>query len=154
MNKITCLILLIFLSPVFLISSIMLTNNFIANQTENELVSLPLPEDTELADSLSVANKIYGNGNGMQYIGELLIVSELTEEELTEYYQSLNENITVKRQLSPQVFDSEYYKRYKFKSFDADKSSFAVELIYYNPYTYSAEYNLFWNMLDLDLRAN
>ena len=74
--------LLIFLTAV----SIPIVNNCIADNVEKELRSLPLPESTELVDSISAAGKLSGNGNGMQYLGAILVESDLSIEELTEYY--------------------------------------------------------------------
>lgn len=62
--------------------SIPLINNLIAYKVENALCEIPLPEKTELIESLSQAGNLTGNGNGMQYFGAILIRSELSLEEL------------------------------------------------------------------------
>ena len=49
---------------------------------EKELCETPLPEKTELIESISRAGKLTGNGNGMQYFGAILIRSDLSLEEL------------------------------------------------------------------------
>ncbi len=69
--------------------SIPLINNHTAYKVEKALCEIPLPEETELIESLSQAGKLTGNGNGMQYFGAILIRSELSLEELDIYYSRL-----------------------------------------------------------------
>ena len=66
--------------------SISFINNNIAYKVEKELCETPLPEKTELIESISRAGKLTGNGNGMQYFGAILIRSDLSLEELDAYY--------------------------------------------------------------------
>lgn len=61
-------------------------NDHMAEKTANELVDLPLPNNTEFIESIHKAGKLVGNGNGMQYFGAILIKSELSLDELQEYY--------------------------------------------------------------------
>lgn len=63
-----------------------LTNDAVARKTAEDLSKLPVPERTEYIESVSRAGKMVGNGNGMQYLGAILIRSELALEELREYY--------------------------------------------------------------------
>ena len=72
--------------------SIPLINNHIAYKVEKALCEIPLPEKTELIESLSQAGKLTGNGNGMQYFGAILIRSELSLEELETYYSDYRSN--------------------------------------------------------------
>lgn len=72
--------------------SIPLVNNFIAYKVEKALCEIPLPEKTELIESLSQAGKLTGNGNGMQYFGAILIRSELSLEELDAYYSDYRDH--------------------------------------------------------------
>ena len=65
--------------------SLPLINNHTAYKVEKALCEIPLPEETELIESLSQAGKLTGNGNGMQYFGAILIRSELSLEELETY---------------------------------------------------------------------
>lgn len=51
--------------------SISFINNNIAYKVEKELCETPLPEKTELIESISRAGKLTGNGNGMQYLVEI-----------------------------------------------------------------------------------
>ena len=72
--------------------SISLINNHAAYKVEKALCEIPLPEETELIESLSQAGKLTGNGNGMQYFGAILIKSELSLEELETYYSDYRSN--------------------------------------------------------------
>ena len=72
--------------------SIPLINNHTAYKVEKALCEIPLPEETELIESLSQAGKLTGNGNGMQYFGAILIRSELSLEELDAYYSDYRRN--------------------------------------------------------------
>lgn len=72
--------------------SISFINNNIACKVEKELCETPLPEKTELIESISRAGKLTGNGNGMQYFGAILIQSELSLEELDAYYSGYRSN--------------------------------------------------------------
>ena len=72
--------------------SIPLINNHTAYKVEKTLCEIPLPEETELIESISQAGKLTGNGNGMQYFGAILIRSELSLEELDVYYSGYRSN--------------------------------------------------------------
>ena len=72
--------------------SIPFINNHSAYIVEKVLCEIPLPEETELIESLSQAGKLTGNGNGMQYFGAILIRSELSLEELDAYYSDYRSN--------------------------------------------------------------
>lgn len=50
-----------------------LVNDTAARGVETRLRDVPLPAGAELVDSDAIAGKISGNGNGMQYLGALLI---------------------------------------------------------------------------------
>lgn len=77
-----------FVLPIISYIGIVITNNSIANKIEKELVAYELPTNTKLVDSISVAAKLTGNGNGMQYMGAILVESDLSAEELKEYYST------------------------------------------------------------------
>lgn len=61
-------------------------NNAIALGIEKDLKAISLPERTEIIESTSVAGKLIGNGNRMQYFGAVLLKSELTLDELQRHY--------------------------------------------------------------------
>ena len=83
------LVAVVLIGGVISISSI---NNNIAYKVEKELCETPLPEKTELIESISRAGKLTGNGNGMQYFGAILIRSDLSLEELDAYYSGYRSN--------------------------------------------------------------
>jgi hypothetical protein len=78
-------------------------NNYSANNVEQELLRIALPDNTEMIESLSIAGKVVGNGNGMQYFGAILIKSEHTLDELFDYYSNKLEGILVKEQKSKEI---------------------------------------------------
>ena len=87
LKAITIFICVIVLIPVLFYATISI---------EQQLIALELPENTELSDSISIAAKIFGNGNGMQYFGAILVTSDLSEDELKEYYAQFDEKYFVK----------------------------------------------------------
>ncbi|MBQ4348042.1 MAG: hypothetical protein IJC79_00300 [Clostridia bacterium] len=153
-KKIIFTVVFILLIPIVFTTSIMITNNCIADKVERELSAIEMPNKTTFVDSLSIAGKIYGNGNGMQYIGELLITSDLSEEEINKHYKKFNEEITVKKQNSAQVIESEYYEKYQFANFDETQQYYKVELVKYNPATFDSNYSMLWKVLDFDIRGH
>ena len=72
--------------------SIPLINNHTAYKVEKKLCETPLPEKTELIESILRAGKLTGNENGMQYFGAILIRSDLSLEELDAYYSGYRSN--------------------------------------------------------------
>ncbi len=92
------LVIVIALLPVVSYIGIVVTNNYIADKIEDDLVAYELPTNTELVDSISIAGKLTGNGNGMQYMGAILVQSDLSKDELREYYTSDFEYIEVRKQ--------------------------------------------------------
>lgn len=83
--------------------SVPIVNNRSASKVEDMLLNIPLPADTVLVDSLSKAGKLVGNGNGMQYFGAILIKSNLSLEELIEYYTDHDQYLMVKKQDGAQI---------------------------------------------------
>lgn len=79
-----------------------IVNDHVAKKTAKELADLPLPNNTELLESVYKAGKLVGNGNGMQYFGAILIQSELTLNELKEFYLN-NSNCKVKQQTTTEI---------------------------------------------------
>lgn len=71
--------------------SVPVVNDYTALRTARELEEIPLPERTELIESVSKAGKLVGNGNGMQFLGCILIKSDLTPGELQAYYSTYAE---------------------------------------------------------------
>ena len=92
------LLIVIFISPIVSYIGIVITNNLIADKIEKDLVSYQLPSTTKLVDSVSAAAKLTGNGNGMQYMGAILVDSDLSIEALKEHYSSQFDYIEVNEQ--------------------------------------------------------
>ena len=87
MKKIlTTIPLIVILSLLSFLIAAPIVNNTVSKKTANELMDLPLPNDTEFIESVYKSGKLVGNGNGMQYFGAILIKSELSLDELKEYY--------------------------------------------------------------------
>jgi len=116
------------LIPVILYSAIVIANNRIADGLEQALLSHPLPENTEILDSASIAAKVSGNGNGMQYFGAILVKSELSEEELQAYYDQFDweaDYAEVIRQETEYIFE---YHPYRFENWQAGEDIYRVGL--------------------------
>ncbi len=81
---------MVFIAALLLVFAVVvpIINNGIALGVEKDLKAIPLPQKTELVESISKAGKLTGNGNGMQYFGAILIKSDLSLEELVAYYQT------------------------------------------------------------------
>ena len=91
--------------------SIPVVNDLHAKKVADELSALPLPENTRIAEKLSVADKLWGNGNGMQYMGALLIESELSLEELEAFYtENGPEFCSVSRQSGQEITVTDHGK--------------------------------------------
>lgn len=67
--------------------SIPLVNDAYARGLERALLETPLPERTERVDSLSRAGRFAGAGNGMEYLGAMLVRSDLPLDRLASYYR-------------------------------------------------------------------
>ena len=61
-------------------------NNNVANNVVKELKQLSLPENTIIVEEKAIADRLCGNGDGVQYFGALLLKSELSLEDLDKYY--------------------------------------------------------------------
>ncbi|MBQ9860522.1 MAG: hypothetical protein IJO76_07625 [Clostridia bacterium] len=87
--------LMLFIAALLLIVALLIPviNNFVAAAVMHDLEALPLPPATVLSDSVSMAGKLSGAGNGMQYFGGVLLQSDLTLEELENYYLSYQEGL-------------------------------------------------------------
>lgn len=95
-----------------LIFSVPVVNDRIAYEVMNELKKTPLPQNTVLCDSLSMAGKLNGNGNGMQYFGAILIRSDLNTEELNNFYEQYRKNewsYVVEEQCNTEISIVEHY---------------------------------------------
>lgn len=68
-----------------------IVNDISAKKVMNDISSIPLPENTQIVEKFSQAGKLTGNGNGMQFIGAVLVKSNLSLEEMDKYYSAYRE---------------------------------------------------------------
>jgi len=78
-------------------------NDRAAAGTAERVLEIELPEATEYIESFSKAGKLVGNGNGMQYLGGILIRSGLTLEALRAYYAQSEWECVVERQAGREI---------------------------------------------------
>lgn len=82
---------------VLIVLGIYCGNNFIADKVRRDLLLIPCSTQSFIVDSKSIARKLYGAGNGMQYTGILLISTKETKETIKEYYQAYYPDCEVKQ---------------------------------------------------------
>jgi len=112
-----------------------MTNNVIAKRVANELADIPVPANTELIESTSLAGKLIGNENGVQHFGAILVKSDIGLKRLQEYYSKYSSEATqyivVKQESNEidliehnslhferEINDKRYYMVYTVKSSD------------------------------------
>lgn len=98
MKKILIPICVIAVLVCFVAVFIPLSNDRTAENIAKQLESSS-PADTVIIESVSKAGKLTGNGNGMQYFGAVLIKSDLTPDELSDFYSGA----VVKKQTSQKI---------------------------------------------------
>ena len=101
-----------------------LANNAIARSVSDDLLTRPLPAETEVIDSIYVAGNLISQGNKVQYLGAILIRSERTLEELEEFYISRFTGLTlrVREQASAQIeLDTFQNVRLSFRGIEEDE---------------------------------
>lgn len=127
---------------------ISISNDSIAKKVEKELKGIELPAKTELIDSISIAGKLAGNGNGMQYFGAILLKTELNEDELTKYYEQYKKDewsCLVKKQKTEKI-DVLDHGVYKFDNINKEEME-----KYYIVYSWGSSEN---DLLDIDIRGH
>ncbi len=143
-----CIAILILLLGLIVFVTIIcpINNNFKAKEIVDEMKALQLPEDTQFVEGYSNAGKLCGNGNGMQYFGALLVKSELSLEELKDYYSQYDANDTcnvVEHQIGSEI-----------KQIENQMCSFETDVVgdnFYIIYTWG-DYNGISS--EFDLRGN
>lgn len=123
-KAIMCILILI---PIAIIAFYILgavANDFSAKEALNEIKEIPLPEQTEIIDEISIAGKLVGNGNDMQYLGAVWIKSNLPFWQLEDYY--LDFGCIVKEQATCEISIIEHGE-YKF---DAEKPKGRCYIVY------------------------
>lgn len=146
--KIIIIIILIMLIIFGIPLYIKVGNDIIAKKVEVGLKNTKLPDKTEIIDSISIAGKLVGNGNGMQYFGAILIKTELSEYELNQHYKQyrnkkLEYNIRKQTSDKIEVIELGSYKFKKFKDDEKEK--------YYIIYSWGSNKN---ELLNLDIRGH
>ncbi len=143
---------ILILLPIVFYISIIIANNHIADKVEKELKAYQLPTDTALVESLSVAGKLTGSGNRMQYMGAILITSDLSRQEILEYYQNEFKYVEVQEQTSPTI-ESIRPNSANFNRFDFESNQTYYSVICWGS---SSDYanDFFSEILDFDLRGH
>lgn len=128
---------------------IKVSNDNIAKNVEKNLKVTSLPNDSELVDSISISGKLTGNGNGMQYFGAILIKTDLSEDELNDYYNQFRKDewsYIIKKQNSNKI-DVIEHGNYRFEKYNKED-----EEKYYIIYSWGSAKNDF--LVELDLRGH
>lgn len=154
MKKAGALLISILILIVLFHSVIYVVNNFIATGMERQLRNCQLPPESEMIESTSVAGKVLGGSNGMQWYGILLIRSDMSEEELLQWYKSHmspaeNEEIYVIRQKGPEMFD---YGERRFHSYPDDGPCYQIQL--FRSLAVGTESSIWESLLNHDLRGH
>ena len=143
---------LLILSPILIYIGITAVNDRIAESLTDALLAVPLPPETKLLDSQTIAGRQYGNGNGMQYFGMLLVTSDLSADELLAHYRSYlpdAESLEVERQetqLIPGHMD------YMFEYWENDRPGYRITLARWS--VSGAEGSLWEGLLNCDVRGH
>ena len=106
-----------------------ISNDHTASATLKRIKEIPLPEETVLVDEISVAGKLVGNGNGVQYFGAIWIKSDLPLWQLEDYYSEFRKSefdFIVEEQANQEINVIEHgvYK------FDAEKTDCRHYIVY------------------------
>ena len=141
---------MIFIAVLLLIFAvgIPIINNAIALGVEKDLKKLPLPADTKLVESTSMAAKLVGNGNGMQYFGAILIKSELSPEELETHYKAYRKgqfDCLVEPQMGADIRAVDRDLSFRHEGYGTG---------YYIVYTWGSAPDWLQDLLDTDLRGH
>ena len=138
MKKILIPICAIAVLVCFVAVFIPLSNDRAAENIAKQLES-SVPADTVIIESVSKAGKLTGNGNGMQYFGAVLIKSDLTPDELSDFYSGA----VVKKQTSQKIEAVEHEQMSFETVIDGDD--------YYIVYMFDGSSSFFAN---LDIRGH
>ena len=145
------LLIAIFILPVISYIGIVITNNSIADKIEKDLVSYELPTNTKLVDSISVAGKLTGSGNGMQYMCAILVDSDLSKDALKEHYSSKFDYIEVNEQ---KTVNLDFIQNVSFNADieSGDKTYYSI--ICWDDNRREMLGNLISELLDFDIRGH
>lgn len=153
--KRTFLILVIVVFALLMVSyiGIVITNNSIADKIEKDLAGHQLPTNTELVDSISIAGKLTGNGNGMQYMGAILVDSDLSEMELKEYYSSEFEYVEIRKQETADI-DFIHTGNYSFNNFSETNNGSYYSIACWDDSRREKFGDFICELLDFDIRGH
>lgn len=122
-------------------------NDSVAKKIADDLAALPLPSDTILLEQTSLAGKLVGEGNGMQYFGAILIQSSLPQGALQAHYAPFAPN-NWSCQVAPQTSSSLSLLEHARLSFKTPINPGDTGGNYYIVYTWGDNPTIF-NELDL-----
>lgn len=147
------LVIVLIASPIISYIGIVITNNTIADKIEKDLVACELPTNTELVDSISIAGKLTGNGNGMQYMGAILVDSDLNKEGLKEYYSCQFDRIEVRKQETANI-DFINSSNCGFNGFSETNKDSCYSVICWDDNRREEYGDLISELLDFDIRGH
>jgi hypothetical protein len=90
------IVIVVCILPVALLIVVTIINSIKASAYQKDLNKFELPPSTSVVDSEYIVGRINSNGNGTNYYASLLLDSELSAEELKEYYSSFSDWCNVK----------------------------------------------------------
>ena len=137
--------------------TVLVGNNLVAKEQMKRLLSCELPNGSLLLDSASIAGKQAGNGNGMQWLGAVLIETDqrFSEEALCQWYgnqmrlDESNERIDIFAQDSPYFYG---HRKNRFSSGADGGFYYQISLCKSSVSGFEAS---FWEkLLNLDPRAH
>lgn len=146
------LLIILIALPFVTCGGIFITNNAIADRIEKRLLFCELPQNTELVDSLSIAGKLTGSGNGMQYMGSILVRSELDKEQLKEYYGSRFEFVQVEKQETAEL--RFIRSGYSFKNFPKENEGLYYSVTCWDDDRKEMLGSFISELLDFDIRGH
>ena len=89
-------------------ATIVLQNDAAARSVADQLAALPVPPGAERVAVGAKAGKLVGNGNGMQYLGAMLIRSDAQPEQIVAFYEAreaVGSGITVNQRADLGAYD-------------------------------------------------
>ena len=94
MKKSRIFYLILFIPAAFLVFLIVCpaVNDMTAYSVSQTVWETPLPPGTVKIEKASMAGKLVGSGNGMQYFGAILIKSDTSLDDLKKYYAEYSQN--------------------------------------------------------------
>lgn len=123
-----------------------IVNNHIAEKIRQDLLAIPLLPQTKIIDSKGISGKLFGNGNGMQYTGVILVDSELDGDYLGEHYKMYYPDC--------EIISSESKNYNVFFSIKKDEGQLYVIYLTKQIETGTIPNSFFYRLLSLDLRGH